>query len=442
MLFRSYYEWLEQSGNPVFESRSLFDYRDIDNTLEDFLYYFQKKYLYGIPFDVIINKRYLLKHILDVYRSKSSIQGYKLLFRLIYNEDVDVYLPGRDILKASDGTWKEPRYLEVTNVDDIESLIGNEIIGASSGTIGVVEKIIKEPIDQNIICTVYLSNISPKGGNFLIGEKIYDIKYQNSTTLSNVIQNSPKILGSLDYIDIINGGDNFKIGDILKIIKRDISNNQLLTYGIDGVVKISSITRKLGALSYSVPYGGFGYTNNSLGFVYRNPTDTTGYGSSYSIGSIYNAKSIIYNTDIISDYMDVTLNSTAFGITGNTSSNLISTIGTTLSYSSNVFGSVAKLTNIKTGNAYTQVPYTFVKETLNSKNISGSLSYNTTSNTITGTSTNFTRYFTTNSVIYIQANATLNSTGEYHVIKNVVNTTSIQLYTSDRKSTRLNSSHT
>jgi hypothetical protein len=128
--------------------------------------------------------------------------------------------------------------------------------------------------------------------------------------------------------------------------------------------------------------------------------------------------------------MDVTLNSTAFGITGNTSANLISTIGTTLSYSSNVFGSVATLTNIKTGNAYTQVPYTFVKETLNSKNISGSLSYNTTSNTITGTSTNFTRYFTTNSVIYIQANATLSSTGEYHVIKNVVNTTSMELYTS------------
>ena len=135
----------------------------------------------------------------------------------------------------------------------------------------------------------------------------------------------------------------------------------------DLVVKISSITRKLGALSYSVPYGGFGYTNNALTFLYKPSTDTTGYGSSYSIGSIYNAKSIIYNTDIISDYMDVTLNSTAFGITGNTSSNLISTIGTTLSYSSNVFGSVAKLTNIKTGNAYTQVPYTFVKETLNSK---------------------------------------------------------------------------
>ena len=91
---KAYYEWLESNGNPVAESRRLMDYRDIDNTLESFLIHFQQKYLYGIPFNVIANKRLLLKHILDVYRSKGSIQCYKLLFKLIYNESGKPCLPG------------------------------------------------------------------------------------------------------------------------------------------------------------------------------------------------------------------------------------------------------------------------------------------------------------------------------------------------------------
>ena len=92
---KAYYEWMESADNPVGEARSLLTYRDIDTTVTEFLEYFQKKYLYGIPFNIIINKRYLLKHILDVYRSKGSIQCYKLLFRLIYDEDVEIYQIGR-----------------------------------------------------------------------------------------------------------------------------------------------------------------------------------------------------------------------------------------------------------------------------------------------------------------------------------------------------------
>ena len=110
LFMKAYYEWIESENNPVYHSRNLLNYGDVDNTLEEFLEYFQRKYLYGIPFEVIVNKRFLVKHILDVYRSKGSIQCYKLLFRMIYNEDVEVYLPGVDILRASDGTWIEPRY--------------------------------------------------------------------------------------------------------------------------------------------------------------------------------------------------------------------------------------------------------------------------------------------------------------------------------------------
>ena len=176
LFVKAYYEWLEETGNVTKESRELFNYRDIDNTLESFLEHFQKKYLYGIPFNVIINKRYLLKHILDVYRSKSSIQCYKLLFRLIYDEDIEIYLPSRDMLRVSDGKWIEPRYIEVSYSANLSSLVGKQIIGSYSNTTAIVENFVKESFDNKKVYILYVSNILPKGGSFDVGEKIRNIE--------------------------------------------------------------------------------------------------------------------------------------------------------------------------------------------------------------------------------------------------------------------------
>ena len=148
LFVKAYYEWLESEGQAISEARSLYDYRDIDNTLTSFLEHFQKKYLYGIPFNVIINKRFLLKHILDVYRSKGSINCYKLLFRLIYNQDVEIYLPGVDILKPSDGTWVEPKYLEVTNTGNLQDFVGKTIIGSSGSIRATCEGYVIEPVNN------------------------------------------------------------------------------------------------------------------------------------------------------------------------------------------------------------------------------------------------------------------------------------------------------
>ena len=128
LFVKAYYEWLESEGQAIGMARTIFDLRDIDNTIEPFLEHFQQKYLYGIPFNVIVNKRFLLKHILDVYRSKGSIQCYKLLFKLIYDQDIEVYLPGEDILKPSDGTWTEQRYVEVSSVDNIGLIVGRNVV--------------------------------------------------------------------------------------------------------------------------------------------------------------------------------------------------------------------------------------------------------------------------------------------------------------------------
>ena len=426
LFVKAYYEWLESEGQAINQARSLFDLRDIDNTLNSFLEHFQKKYLYGVPFNVIINKRFLLKHILDVYRSKGSIQCYKLLFKLIYNQDVEVYLPGVDLLKPSDGTWTLPEYLEVTNSSVLKKYVGKQILGLSSNTSAVVESYIQEPINENIAASLTISNITPRGGTFNVGEEVILASDINN---ANVIFTAPRVVGSLDSLRIINGGQGFAVGDIIKLVHRDLTNNAVVSYGVDGLLRVTGLQRQQGAINFNIIDGGFGYDENLKIFIYRGDGDVTGTGASFEIGSLSYNQSLRHNTDLIVDYANLQFNSLAFGLPANTSANSISVLQNALSFTNTTYGTLATLNNVFTGNNYTQTPYVFVRSVQDSKlPLEGTISYTTSSNTITGTSTGFSSYFSNGDVIFLQANTSNNLTKEYQVIREVVSDTNILLY--------------
>jgi hypothetical protein len=457
---KAYYEWMESSGNPIAESRKLFDYRDIDNTIEDFLLFFQKKYLYGIPFNVIVNKRLLLKHILDVYRSKGSIQCYKLLFKLVYNEDIEVYLPGIDILRVSDGTWVQPQYIEVTNFENVTDYMGKNIVGLSSGVTATVENVVRETYNDNSITLIYFSNILPKGGLFDIGERIVPIEQTNNPSF---IANAPSVLGSISTLEIVNGGRDYKLNDIIKVIQRDPVTNELITYGKDGYLKVTNTKDGGGEIFFDLVDGGFGFAQNSAIFIYRN--DITGTGASFDIGSITNEIEVEYNTDIISNYLDKALDAVTYNFPEYPSSNLSSTIQETLSFSNNIFGTIGSLTNINVGKNYTKPANVFVRSVTLSDPISANVIYSSNSTIVNFTSSeqiltyantllnveaygfprnpsanvsstlestislvDFYNLFVPNEVIALQANSSNSSTLELQIVKEIANLTSMILY--------------
>ena len=108
---RAYYEWAEQTNLSdstsgfIGKARSIPEYLDLDNTQQQFLNYFKNTYLNSIPTNIAADQVLLSKHILDLYRSKGSPRAYQLLFRMLFNEDIDVYIPGNDIFKPSDNFW-------------------------------------------------------------------------------------------------------------------------------------------------------------------------------------------------------------------------------------------------------------------------------------------------------------------------------------------------
>jgi len=244
---KAYYEWLEVEQNFANKTRNLFSTRDIDQTADQFVEQFKKKYLFGVPKEIVGDKRFLQKHILDLYRSKGSYEGLKLLFRLLYNEDIEIYIPSVDILKPSHGKWIEKKYLEITFVPDNVNFIGQIITGTVSGATAFVEDYQKLFINNNIVNIFYISNIE---GNFVVNEKVV---YQGLQAI-----NAPSILGSPNSVSIIYTQPDNQIGDILVPSSANGSGTglKLLTN------QVKNAGSSNGTIIFNVVDGGKGYTTS------------------------------------------------------------------------------------------------------------------------------------------------------------------------------------
>lgn len=301
----AYYEWMEQQGNVIGDSRSLLTYRDIDTTLNQFLTHFSAKYLYGIPDKIKFDKRFLIKHVLDIYRAKGTIRGYKLLFKLLYDEDITIYLPSRDIFTTSDGQWYQPQYLEVSDVDVTIQYVGQIVRGSTSGATAVVDQFIQQPVADLVKNILYLTDIE---GNFVRGEKLIP---QQSVVTPNLMAGAPTVTGSFNSLNIVNGGQGFNVGDTLVVLNGT---------GIEGEALITKTANGTGTLAFSVLSGGNLYSMDADAIITRNVLDSnnniipristntqpSGSGGGFEVAAIINVQNLTYSENIIVDWKDNT----------------------------------------------------------------------------------------------------------------------------------------
>ena len=64
-----------------------------------------------------------------------------MLFRLLFNEEIEIYYPKTDILIASGGEYTKLSRIKVNYVDNLNDIENTKIIGATSGAYGKVEKV-------------------------------------------------------------------------------------------------------------------------------------------------------------------------------------------------------------------------------------------------------------------------------------------------------------
>ena len=249
LFVEAYYEYLEQQNDSDSTSAlNLFktvpnagdliqnaeEYRDVDTTLTEFKEYFRRQLT---PFTISGNSvtdEILFKKARDVYLAKGTPNAFKLLFRMLYGKEADVFEPKTQIIQASESLFtsftqiKAEVVLNEANLSDFnyelstirldsditDSDASKNILTVLDGTFTGVTK------NNNTVLTLYLTKNpdSDMGGRLVKGREVI---LRDSTDTSKVVK--VKLLNHIGNTTIVDGGAGFRVGD--KFFVKDTANS-------------------------------------------------------------------------------------------------------------------------------------------------------------------------------------------------------------------------
>lgn len=211
-LVEAYYEFLEtQTNQSIYNVRRMFEYRDIDSTLVNMLIFYRNKFLKGLPFDQD-NIRFIVKNVMELYRRKGSKEGIELFFKMFFDEEIELFYPSYSMLKPSSSSWKVGRYLQLNPVEDVtvfSDIVNKKIYGSVSTAEAFVDRIYFIKANQSLLPVIFISSIK---GQFIGSDVIF--------TTSPIRKEYGRVYGSLETLNSIetfDGTKDNKVGDILNV---------------------------------------------------------------------------------------------------------------------------------------------------------------------------------------------------------------------------------
>lgn len=346
-----YYKAMEESGELMDVTKNFVRYNDIDiasgnnSTIQKEFY---DTFLKLLPKQTIADKDLILKHAKDFYRARGTEKSIKFLMRILFDKESEIYLPKRDILKASDGKWYVEKSLRVANVavNNISNSIAHHnftnttIRGVTSNATAIVEKVINYYDNDILVTELKISNVIK---DFQNGEEVFSIfteegvdKYLSANTLAGIIVSTK----------IISGGYGYTAGSFIPLDSQS---------GSGGVIRISKTTT--GSLrSIGVVEAGAGFRANDQVLI----TGGGGSGASANVFAV-NTSGVIhpnsYNivASIISLEANTAINNTVY--TNLSSTNANSAIVNAYSYWTYAnCGPISNCVLLVSGNNYSTFP--------------------------------------------------------------------------------------
>ena len=208
-------------ANPVENIQQLLNYTDPDHTISDFLSEMKKEFLNTIPEDTddAVSTRKLIKNIKSLYRAKGTAKAHKAFFRILFNENSEVYTPSDDMLRVSDGTWNVQSFIRCTQTTlqqahDPIFLTGQVITQANDPSdtdvnlaTAIVENVLKFQEGSTQIIEIII-NPETTTGTFVNGATV--------TGISNVDEDvtiGVTVSQGLETATITNDGGTLTVGD-------------------------------------------------------------------------------------------------------------------------------------------------------------------------------------------------------------------------------------
>lgn len=292
--------------------------RTLDKSVDKYVDYLREEIYSSIPKEYYGDKRFVASKFREFYEAKGSEESFRFFFRAIYNEPIELYFPGEDVLRVSDGNFEKTQTIKVSvdssNPELIFDFLNRTISGEDSEAIGNVVDIKRFFSGGLDIAEFTLKLVS---GTFQGGEIVANVDdaTQNTTTY-----------GMVTGFTINDGGSGYQVGDAVSI-SGDGSEAEAFVSSI----KESPIT------AISVDTTGYGYRLNTDAIINNSGTGGTGFAvrvtglantytlGGYTVGEISQA-TIIDRGENYFRAPTITLEDTTISAIGALSENLITIV--------------------------------------------------------------------------------------------------------------------
>ena len=221
---KEYYRFMHEEQGPSYVINNILANKDVDTVVDAFISLVEKEIGAGFTTQLSANKSNLYKNIVQFYQAKGSVESFKLLFRLLYNTDIDVSFPKEKILVASDGRWIQQNsiFIEVTEGNPFD-LFANIVDVVTTDRVVKVEVERIRRVEETAFYEIFIT----KDNNTL-----------RVVTGSTIDQYGVKatVVNSLNKYEIYHPGSGFNIAQFV-----DVTQSQDPEYNSGDLIAITSI---------------------------------------------------------------------------------------------------------------------------------------------------------------------------------------------------------
>lgn len=198
-----YYEFQQESKIPDI-IQEIKKYNDIDEVEEQFLLEFFEEFR-KLPTAIVADRRLVAKHVYDLYKAKGSEEALRLLFRIVYGEEIDVYYPETDVLRASDGRWVQKNIVTANRISGGVKSSSNRIeFDTFQGRF--VFQLEKSEVQATDVTRFWFE---PRKSYYVAPNQIVRVY------TDDVLDYTGRLVHMPSFIEVEDGGENWQVGQLL-----------------------------------------------------------------------------------------------------------------------------------------------------------------------------------------------------------------------------------